>query len=189
MEEASKIADELLYRRYLKGDEKAAEMLVERYGDALTLYIHSYIKDLHEAEDLMIEAFARIFAKERPITEEGFWKAYLYKTARNLALRHNQKRHFLLLSYEELPFELRSDVMAETEFFKNERMRQLYAALSKLKAEYREVLYLVYFENMSYRNAVAVMRKSEQQVTNLVYRGKQKLKEILEKEGFRYADE
>ena len=79
--------------------------------------------------------------------------------------------------------------MAETEFFKNERMRQLYAALSKLKAEYREVLYLVYFENMSYRNAASVMRKSEQQVTNLVYRGKQKLKEILEKEGFRYADE
>ena len=47
----------------------------------LIFYINGYIKDVHEAEDLMIEAFSQIFAKERPITGEGSFKAYLYKTA------------------------------------------------------------------------------------------------------------
>ena len=42
---------------------------------------------------------------------------------------------------------------------------------------------------MSYRGAAAVMAKSEQQVTNLVHRGKQSLRTILEQEGFVYADE
>lgn len=56
----------------------------------LIFYINGYIKDVHEAEDLMIEAFSQIFAKERPITGEGSFKAYLYKTARNLALRHSK---------------------------------------------------------------------------------------------------
>ena len=45
------------------------------------------------------------------------------------------------------------------------------------------------FESMSYREAASVMRKTEQQITSLVYRGKQNLKTILEREGFVYADE
>ena len=65
------ISDETAYRRYLDGEEKAADLLVERYGDALTLYIHGYLRDMHEAEDLMIDAFSQIFAKERPITGAG----------------------------------------------------------------------------------------------------------------------
>ena len=31
------ISDETAYRRYLNGEEQAADLLVERYGDALTL--------------------------------------------------------------------------------------------------------------------------------------------------------
>lgn len=183
------ISDETEYRRYLDGEQKAADLLVEKYGDALTLYINGYLKDMHEAEDLMIEAFSQIFAKERPITGAGAFKAYLYKTARNLALRHRKKHRLSFLRFDELDFEPQSDVLADTELYRSERSRQLYDALEKLKAEYREALYLVYFEDMSYRNAAAVMNKSEGQVTNLVYHGKQSLKAILEQEGFTYADE
>ena len=73
------VSDETAYRKYLAGDEAAAQLLVERYGDALTLYINGLLGDIHEAEDLMIEAFAHIFARERPI-QDGCFKAYLYKT-------------------------------------------------------------------------------------------------------------
>ncbi|MDY3282300.1 RNA polymerase sigma factor [Dysosmobacter sp.] len=183
------ISDETAYRRYLDGEEKAADLLVEKYGDALTLYINGYVRDIQEAEDLMIEAFSRIFAKERPITGEGAFQAYLYKTARNLALRHRKKHRLSFLRLEELEFEPRSDVPADRELYRDERSRQLCAALEKLKAEYREALYLVYFEDMSYRSAAAVMNQSEGQITKLVYRGKQNLKAILEQEGFTYADE
>ena len=85
------ITDETIYQQYLRGETNAADLLVEKYADMLIFYINGYIKDVHEAEDLMIEAFSQIFAKERPITGEGSFKAYLYKTARNLALRHSKK--------------------------------------------------------------------------------------------------
>ena len=182
------ISDETAYRRYLDGDQKAAEFLVEKYGDALTLYINGYLKDMHEAEDLMIEAFSRIFAKERPITDTGSFKAYLYKTARNLAFRYKKKRRPGFLCFDEMEFEPRSDMLADMELYRGERSRQLYDALAKLKAEYREALYLVYFEDMSYRSVATVMKKSEEQIAKLVYRGKQRLKAILEQEGFTYAD-
>ena len=178
------ISDETAYRRYLAGDEKAAELLVERYGDALTLYINGYLRDVHEAEDLMIEAFARIFARERPIAGEGAFGAYLYRTARHLALRHSGRSRLRLLWLDGLDFEPQSDALAETELVRGEERRQLYAALARLKAEYREALYLVYFAELSYRSAAAVMGKSEAQITNLVHRGKQSLRLILEQEGF-----
>lgn len=106
------VSDETAYRKYLAGDEAAAQLLVERYGDALTLYINGVLGDIHEAEDLMIEAFAHIFARERPI-QDGCFKAYLYKTGRNLALRCKTRRRFFL-PLEELPFELPDEALAET---------------------------------------------------------------------------
>ena len=182
------ILDETAYRRYLDGEQKAADLLVERYGDGLTRYINGYIRDIQEAEDLMIEAFAQLFAKERPIEGVGSFQAYLYKTARHLALRHKQKHRLAFLCLDELDFEPRSDSLVDIDLLRSERDRQLYDALEKLKAEYREALYLVYFEDMSYRDAATVMNKSESQITKLVYRGKQSLKVILEQEGFTYAD-
>ncbi|MFQ9752187.1 MAG: RNA polymerase sigma factor [Coprococcus sp.] len=93
----------------------------------------------------------------------------------------------MFLCLDELDFEPRSTPCRDG-YARSERDRQLYDALEKLKAEYREALYLVYFEDMSYRNAATVMNKSESQITKLVYRGKQSLKVILDQEGFTYAD-
>ena len=137
------ISDETAYRRYLNGEEQAADLLVERYGDALTLYINARIRDAHEAEDLMIEAFSLIFAKERPITGSGSFKAYLYKTARNLALRHSRKHRIPFLHMDDLDFEPQSELLSDAALIQSERRSHLYAALEQLKAEYREALSLV----------------------------------------------
>ena len=63
------ISDETAYRRYLDGEQKAADLLVEKYGSALTLYINGYLKDMLEAEDLMIEAFHGSSRKSVPSRE------------------------------------------------------------------------------------------------------------------------
>lgn len=176
------LTDEEAYGQYFCGEEDAAELLIKKYGDPLVFYINGYIKDMHEAEDLMIEAFSNLFVKKRPIREPGSFKAYLYKTAHNLALRHKQKYRIPFLHLDELTFEPPSEVLVDTEFLRTEDNKMLYLALKKLKQEYREALYLVYFENMSYRDAASVMGKSEAQITKLIYHGKQNLKSILEQE-------
>jgi len=53
-----------------------------------------------------------------------------------------------------------SEVLADTELIHSERDRQLYAALEKLKVEYREALYLVYLADLSYRNAARSWEKA-----------------------------
>lgn len=183
------MTDEAAYRQYLNGDADAMTCLVEKYGDALVTYIHRYIGDWHEAEDLMIETFARLLTKERQITGEGGFRAYLYRIARNLALRYRARRHITVIPFDELPAELHSGDSADGGMLRTEREAQLHRGLSKLKLEYREALYLVYFENMSYRDAGLVLHKTEGQVTNLVHRGKARLRIILDEDGFVYGDD
>lgn len=40
------MTDEELYRRYLGGDEEGLSELMEKYGDALTLYIDGFLSDI-----------------------------------------------------------------------------------------------------------------------------------------------
>ena len=180
------MTDEAAYQRYLDGDPDAMTYLVEKYGDAVAGYIHRYIGDWHESEDLMIEAFARLLAKKRAITGDGGFRAYLYRIARNLALRHRSGQRLSVLPLDELPAELCGECGADRMLLRTEREDMLHRAMAKLKLTYREALYLVYFENMSYREAGQVLHKTEGQITNLVHRGKLRLRAILEEEGFVY---
>ena len=95
----------------------------------------------------------------------------------------------MVLHLDDLTFDLPSEELVDTKLRQTERERQLYEAMAKLKTEYREALYLVSLEGMSYREAGKILGKSEQQITNLVHRGKKSLKIILEQERFVYADE
>ena len=175
--------DITLYQRFLSGDDSGLQRLMERYGNSLTLYIDGYLHDIHEAEDLMIEAFAYFVAKRPRLRDDGF-RAYLYKSARHLALRCLQKkRRKQLFSFDDLEQEPESDVLLETLVQTDERNRVLWRCMDELAPAYREALYLVYFEGMRHAEAAAVMRKTEKQIADLVYRGRASLRKTLEREG------
>ena len=175
------MTDEENYRRYLEGDEKGLEALMERYEDSLIFYISGYLHDVQEAEDLMIEVFTYLFTK-KPRIHPGGLKAYLYKTARNMAFRHKRRWH-LSFGLEDIIDEPESETLVEEVVQTAEESRILHICMKQLHPDYREALYLTYFENMSYREAAKVMGKSVKQVTNMVYRGKQSLRGLLAKEG------
>ena len=105
---------------------------------------------------------------------------------RNLA--RNQVRRSLLRRTEPIPEKLPDDAEQEAEFtcLRQEQRRTLYAALNTLNEDYRTVLHLQYFEDMSPAETAAVMKKTEKQVYNLTARAKQSLKRALERMGFNY---
>ena len=79
-------SDDILYREFLDGDTASYDQLMIRYCDSLTMFLYGFLHDWQDSEDLMIESFARVMVK-KPKIGEGSFKAYLYKTARNLASR------------------------------------------------------------------------------------------------------
>ena len=134
----------------------------------------------------MLEVFAYLFTKKPRIRDGGF-KAYLYKAARHMALRHKSKRK-PLFSLDTLTGELDGRLLAEEVIRTEERNRILHFCMDEMNPDYREVLYLTYFEDMSYAQAAEVTGKTVKQITNMVYRGKESLRRLLEREGITNAE-
>ena len=76
----------------------------------------------------------------------------------------------------------------ESSYIKEERKITLHRVMMHLSPDYRQVLWLVYFEDLSNAEAGAIMKKNRRQIENLLYRAKQALKSELEKEGFVYEE-
>ena len=178
--------DESLYRQYLNGDDAGLDALMKKYGDPLTLYIDGYLHDVHEAEELMLDVFAYLFTK-KPRIRDGSFKAYLYKAARHMALRRKSRRK-PLFSLEELADEPDGPLLVEEVIRTAERDRILHFCMAEINPDYREALYLTYFEDMSYAQAAEVTGKTVKQITNMVYRGKESLRRLLEREGITNAE-
>ena len=126
--------DESLYRQYLSGDDEGLNALMKKYGDPLTLYIDGYLHDVHEAEELMLDVFAYLFTKKPKIRDGGF-KAYLYKAARHMALRHKSKRK-TLFSLDALTGEPEGRLLAEEVIRTEERNRILHFCMDEMNPDY-----------------------------------------------------
>ena len=170
------VTDEELYGQYLCGDETGLELLIKKYGDPLTLYIDGYLHDVHEAEDLMMETFSWLFMK-KPRIRNGCFKA----------LRHKSRRR-IIFSLDNLTREAEAQTLVEEVVRTKERNQILHLCMDELNPDYREALYLTYFEGMSYQQAAEVMGKSVKQITNMVYRGKERLRGLLKREGITNAE-
>ncbi len=180
----STLSDSHLYDSFrMKGDTSSYDQLMIRYGDSLTFYLNGYTHDLQDAEDLMIEAFARIMVK-RPRIKDGAFKAYLYKTARNLASRfHEKQSHFQTFGFDDLSEEIADHILTEELLKDKQRKEVLHLCLDRIDPRMKEALWLFYFEDLSYEQIADVMKLSRKQVDHLVERGKKQMKEELKKEG------
>lgn len=176
--------DEVLYERYLLyGDENTFRLLLERYRERLTLFLDSYVHNLSDAEDLMIDAFAVVASGTARFRGKSSFRTWLFGIGRNLAKNHLRKHR---VRPDELS-ESAAAVPADYDILQEERCAQLYTALAKISGDYRQVLYLLYFEELSESEVAAVTGKSRKQIYNLVSRGKNALRTELEKMGFDYA--
>ena len=76
----------------------------------------------------------------------------------------------------------------EESYIGEERKLILHKALKKLHRDYRQVLWLIYFEGFSNKEAAIILKKNDRQMKNLLYRAKQSLRAELIKEGFDHED-
>lgn len=177
------------YRRFLDGDDKGIAEIVGDYKDGLILYLNGYVNNIFIAEELTEDTFFRLITKKPRFSGKSTFKSWLYAIGRNVAvdyIRHNSK--MLSTPIEDMENYLSEEESLEQSYIKEERKIMVHKALSELSADYRTILWLVYFEGFSNKEAAVVLRKNQRQVKNLLYRAKQSLKSKLEKEGFVYED-
>ncbi len=176
-------SDEELYRLYLaEGSEDALRELLLRHRESLTLFLFGYVRNMEDAEELMLDAFAAAAARTSAYTGRSSFRTWLFGVGRHLALRQLKRRR-----EPPRPEPVDNGGSPELELMRSEQKRLLYAAMERLHPEYRQALYLLYFEDMEVGEVSRVMGKTRKQVYNLTERGKKALRAELEGMGFEYA--
>lgn len=177
------------YARFIAGDESGLVELIRSYRDGLILYLNCFVQNIHTAEDLAEDVFVKLVVKKPRFNGKSSFKTWLYAIGRNAALDYLRKsRKTGSVSVDCVPEFSADERQLEDICIVEEQKIALHRALKKLNPDYQQVLYLCYFESFSNSQIAAVMKKSNRQVENLLYRGKAALKTLLEKENFSYED-
>jgi RNA polymerase sigma-70 factor (ECF subfamily) len=74
-------------------DRREVAELLPQYRDALLRYSVTTTRDLATAEDMVQEAFARALERSETLQASGALRAWLFRTAHNLAIDHYRTLH------------------------------------------------------------------------------------------------
>ncbi len=170
-------------------DENGLVEIIKEYKDGLIFYLNSIVGNIHTAEELAEDTFVLLGTKKPRDKTTGSFKTWLYTIGRNIAIdylrRHRAGRE---VSDTEIVDISADEESLEAAYIREERKIAVHRALGSLKPEYRQVLWLMYFEDLSAKQAASVMKKSVHSIETLVYRARKSLKQALETEGFTYEE-
>lgn len=177
------------YSRFLDGDDNGIAEIVRDYKDGLILYLNSIVENIYIAEELMEDTFFKLLIKKPRFFRRCSFKTWLYSIGRNVAidyLRRNSK--ITGISIDDCQNLLEDEENLEKSYIKAEQKITVHKAINRLRPQYRQILYLIYFEDFSNAEAATIMKKSKHQIETLAYRARISLKSELEKEGFIYEE-
>ncbi len=170
------------YRRYLEGDDNGLVEIIRDYKDGLILWLYEYTHDYHTAEELCEDTFVKIAVNKPHFRENSSFKTFLYAVGRNLALDMLRKRRDTL-PLEDIT-ELSDGENIEQNYLREERRVAVHKALGVLKAEYRQVLWLTYFEGLSNKESAKIMGKTVHGTQALLSRARKAMRAVLEEAHF-----
>ena len=175
--------DEKLYKEYLNGEKEAFGILYDKYNKKIKYFIYNIIKDYQKSEDIMQEVF--IYIMQNKLKEGYSFKYYLYLVAKSKALNYintEKRRNTISQKYVQKENAIVADI-AEI-ITKEEEKKQLIEAINMLDDKYKNAIYLVKIEELSYKETAEILGESLSNVKTLVHRGKKILRKILLKKGF-----
>lgn len=166
------IPDNLIIEKVKKGEKEMFGLLVEKYSDRVFSYFMRLIGDRDEALNLTSEVFLKAFKGIKNFYDGKDFYPWLIKIARNEGINFMSKKK----PYEEVDF----DSIPRNEYF--ERDLILEEALRKLDNNDREIILLFYQEDLSYEEIAEILNTSIDNVKVRLFRAKEKLKKLLDKE-------
>ena len=175
------------YRRFREsGDDSGLVEIIKDYRDGLVFYLNSIVGDIHTAEELAEDTFVLLGTRKPRDKGKGSFKTWLYTIGRNIALNYLKKKSRKIeVSIDDCAY-IKADDDTERQYIKEERKIILHRCMQKLNPQYRQILWLVYFEDFSLKDAATLLKISTHNAETLVYRARKSLKKELETEGFVY---
>lgn len=147
------------------------EEKIEKYSATVFRCAYSFVKNRHDAEDLMQEVFMKYLTKTPSFVDENHEKAWFIRVTINMS--KNYLRSFWFKNREELP----EDFTGNNE---GESNSEIWAAIYELPEKYRVTIIMHYIEGYSIKEISQILKKKPSTIGTWLERGKKRLKQIME---------
>jgi RNA polymerase sigma-70 factor (ECF subfamily) len=169
-EQLRPLDDAELVTTFLKGTERAFDILVERYQARLLNFIYRTVGDRERAEDLVQEVFVRVYRHLGRFDRSKKFSTWIYTIASNLAKNElrNRSRNPLVFfqsltkgfsGEEERPVEFEDNRMRPDDLYRKRHLREVVeTSVARLPVHHREVFVLRELEGKSYEEIAEITR-------------------------------
>lgn len=145
---------------------------LDYYGDMLLRLAYSYMKNMHDAEDVLQDVFIQLMKNIDTFESREHKKSWLICVTRNLCRNKLKSSWFK-----------KRDELVELPYYDNYKNDDVLDAVMRLPVKYREVIHLFYYEDYTTAKIAEIIDKKESTVRSLLHRGRSILKDVL-KEGY-----
>lgn len=180
MENSSQDSDEQLLRTMAVGDTAAMTAFYRRHETRVYRYLLSKLNDSYTAADLLNEVMLEVWRSATRFAGRSKVTTWMLGIAHNKVLTHWRKQG--AREFTELDENLTDDSPAadlEQAMSAMKDARVLRACMQDLSSSHREILHLVFFEELDYAEIASILQIPEGTVKSRVYHAKNLLKTQL----------
>jgi len=169
--------------RFKQGDLQAFERLFQKYQTYVYNVGYSVLGNAEDAGDLVQETFLCVYRSIHTFNRKSFFSTWLYKIAYNQAITLLRKRrsHVSLDDIQESGFEPHDAESVESIVEARDWQDQIQKVLNRLPPDYRIVLSLRHFQDLSYEEIAQVVGASVAAVKIRLHRARKMFKEHYER--------
>lgn len=187
-ERTGRPTDEQLVAAVLAGDRERFGDLVDRYQGRLVNYLFRLLRNAEEAHELAQEVFLKVYQALDRYDPQYKFSTWIFRVGQNAAIDQIRKRRLKLVPIhrqddgeaEGRDWELPSPERGPYSALRNvERSEAIQQAIDALPWEYRELIVLRHFAELSYEEIAKLKGMPLGTVKNKLFRGRQALKEKL----------
>jgi len=143
-----------------EGDEQAFAMLMDRYKKPVYHMVLKMVRNVDDAEDLTIEAFAKAFKNLHRFKKDFTFSTWLFRIATNNAIDFIRKKRLNTMSLntsytddngEAVSIDVKDgNLNPQEEAIKSQKIELIQMFVTKLPAKYQRLVRLRYFQELSY---------------------------------------
>ncbi len=177
------ISDSELWELFREGNLIAFELIYKDYFDKLYNYGLQFIKDETLVEDVIQDLFIDLKRRCNHLSQTDTILPYLYSAFRRKMIRARDKANkFQELEENSLSFQI--DISIEDQLIdeegKGQQKKSLANAMNQLSEKHREIIFLYYYENMSYEEIKEIQGfDNVKSARNLLYKAVQSLRTVF----------
>lgn len=177
-------SDEECWSRLKDGCKESLAALYFRFYDKLFDYAVSFCGDREIAEDHIQSLFLKVWERRNSLPQVEYVQTYLWTSLRR-SLIDTRRKQFKI--GESANYLIRNDfnMVSSPEEVRlldehnEEVLHKLYRSLERLHPRQKEILYLKFFEGMSYREIEKITSLSYQSIRNYTYEAVKTLRYVL----------